>query len=82
MKSQNYVFRENKKLKRGWGFTLGGMRGQKLSKNSLKEALGEIKMQMGELSSLLDRCSLSLSLSLSLEGKEMKWKTKTLDIPY
>ena len=69
MRSQNYVFRENKKLKRGWGFTLGGMRGQKLSKYSLKEALGDIKVQMGETCSLLD---LSLSLSLSFL-KEMKW---------
>ena len=68
MRSQNYVFRENKKLKRGWGFTLGGMRGQKLSKNSLKEALGEIKVQMEE--ALFSLGSLSLSLSLL---KEMKW---------
>ena len=55
---------------------MGGMRGQKLSKNSLKEALGEIKMQMGELSSLLDLRSLSLG------GKENEMKNKTLEMPY
>ena len=53
------------------------MRGQKLSKYSLKEALGEIKVQMGETCSLLD-LSLSLSFSLFLEGNEVKWKPKDL----
>ena len=40
-----------------------------MPKNRLTEDFGEIKMQMGELSSLLDLCSLSLSL---LKARKMK----------